>query len=67
MPKVIVDLDKCSGASICKDVCPMDVHDIVEMSKYSNEKKADPVRMEDCIMCMLCVNVCPEQAKTVEG
>jgi NAD-dependent dihydropyrimidine dehydrogenase PreA subunit len=29
--------------------------------------QADPVRADDCIMCMACVNACPNQAITVEG
>jgi 2-oxoglutarate ferredoxin oxidoreductase subunit delta len=66
LPKVTVDLDKCSGAGVCKSVCPMDVYDLVEMPMYDNETKADPARMEDCIMCMACVSSCPEQAITVE-
>lgn len=66
MPKVTVDLEKCSGAGVCKSVCPMDVYDLVEMPEYNNETKADPARMEDCILCMACVNGCPEQAITVE-
>jgi len=66
LPKVTVDLEKCSGAGVCKSVCPMDVYDLVEMPEYNNETKADPARMEDCILCMACVNSCPEQAITVE-
>jgi 2-oxoglutarate ferredoxin oxidoreductase subunit delta len=66
MPKVMVDLEKCSGAGVCKSVCPMDVYDLVEMPEYNNDTKADPARMEDCIMCMACVSGCPEQAITVE-
>lgn len=66
MPKVIVDLDKCVGAGVCKSVCPVDVYELVEMPEYGNEIKAVPERMEDCIMCMACVDSCPEQAITVE-
>ena len=66
MPKVIVDLDKCVGAGVCKSVCPVDVYELVEMPEYGNEIKAVPERMEDCILCMACVNACPEEAITVE-
>lgn len=66
MAKVIVDLDKCDGDGICADVCPMNVFDIVEMPEYNNERKSQPTRMEDCIMCMACVSACPTQAITVE-
>jgi NAD-dependent dihydropyrimidine dehydrogenase PreA subunit len=66
LPKVTVDLDKCVGAGVCKSVCPVDVYELVDMPEYGNETKAVPERMEDCIMCMACVNGCPEQAITVE-
>lgn len=63
MPKVVVDLDVCEGARVCAEVCPMNVYDMVDVD---GEKKAQPTRMEDCIMCMACVNSCPTQAITVE-
>jgi len=66
LPKVIVDLDKCEGAGVCADVCPMNVYDIVEMPEYNNEKKSQPTRMEDCILCLACVSACPAEAITVE-
>ena len=62
MPNVIVDLENCDGEGICVDVCPMNVFDMVEMSEYNNEKKSQPTRMEDCILCMACVSACPTQA-----
>jgi NAD-dependent dihydropyrimidine dehydrogenase PreA subunit len=63
MPKVTVDLDVCEGAGVCVEVCPMNVYDMVEVG---GESKAQPTRMEDCILCMACVNACPTQAITVE-
>jgi len=66
MPKVIVDLDVCNGSGVCKDVCPVDVYDLVEMPEYGNEIKSKPTRAEECIMCMACTNSCPTGAITVE-
>ena len=63
MPNVIVDLNACEGAGVCAEVCPMNVYDMVEVD---DGKKASPARMDDCIMCMACVNACPTQAITVE-
>jgi NAD-dependent dihydropyrimidine dehydrogenase PreA subunit len=60
---VKVDLDKCVGAGVCAEVCPMSVYDMVDVK---GEKKAQPTRAEDCIMCMACVNGCPAGAITVE-
>jgi len=66
LPKVIVNLDKCDGSGVCAEVCPMNVYDMVEMPEYNNEKRAQPTRMEDCIMCLACVSSCPTQAITIE-
>jgi len=44
----------------------MNVYDIVEMQEYNSERKAQPTRMEDCILCLACVSACPAQAITVE-
>jgi NAD-dependent dihydropyrimidine dehydrogenase PreA subunit len=37
----------------------MNVYDMVD-------NKSVPERADDCIMCMACVNACPQQAITVE-
>jgi len=37
----------------------MNVYDLVD-------KRSVPERADDCIMCMACVNACPNQAITVE-
>ncbi|MFH0850559.1 MAG: 4Fe-4S dicluster domain-containing protein [Candidatus Bathyarchaeota archaeon] len=63
LPKVTVDLEKCEGAGVCAEVCPMNVYDIVEIK---GERKARPTRADDCIMCMACVNGCPVAAITIE-
>jgi len=60
MPTVTVDKKKCDGDGVCVDICPMNVYEMVD-------GKSDPVRSDDCIMCMACVNACPNQAITVEG
>jgi len=41
----------------------MNVYDLVDKD---GEKKADPARAEDCILCLACVNACPTGAITVE-
>jgi len=60
MPTVTVDKTKCDGDGVCVDICPMNVYEMVD-------GKSEPVRTDDCIMCMACVNACPNQAITVEG
>ncbi len=63
MADVKVDLNKCNGAGVCAEVCPMNVYDMVEVG---GKKKAQPTRAADCIMCMACVNGCPQGACSVE-
>ena len=48
---------------MCADVCPMNVFDIV---KIDGDSKSQPTRADDCILCMACVNACPQGALTVE-
>jgi len=60
MPTVTVDKNKCDGDGVCVDICPMNVYELVD-------GKSEPVRADDCIMCLACVNACPNQAITVEG
>jgi NAD-dependent dihydropyrimidine dehydrogenase PreA subunit len=60
MPTITVDKNKCTGAGVCVEVCPMNVYDIVD-------SKAQATRADDCIVCLACVNACPNQAITVEG
>lgn len=59
MPTVIVDKELCDGDAVCIDICPMNVYDLID-------GQASPERADDCIMCMACVNACPNQAITVE-
>lgn len=58
MPTITVS-DACDGDGVCVDICPMNVYDLVD-------KRSVPERADDCIMCMACVNACPNQAITVE-
>lgn len=60
MPTIIVDKEKCDGDGVCVDICPMNCYDMVD-------NKSEPTRADDCIMCMACVNACPQAAITVDG
>ena len=49
-----VDLETCRGDSICADVCPENVLEMVEGKAATVER-----REEFCILCGQCVAVCP--------
>lgn len=50
-----LNLDACKGHSTCADNCPGEVYDIVD-------NKAVGTRLDDCLECCTCVEVCPEHA-----
>ena len=53
--KISVDYDACTGQGQCVESCPVGVYDLID-------GKAVPERIEDCIECCSCVEVCPEKA-----
>jgi NAD-dependent dihydropyrimidine dehydrogenase PreA subunit len=50
-----VDNDLCKGHGECAESCPGEVYDIVA-------GKAVAARIDDCVECCTCVEVCPEKA-----
>ena len=59
MWQVTVDKEKCTGDEECVDICPVDVFEMVD-------GKAEPVNADDWEGCESCVEVCEEDAITVE-
>ena len=60
-----IDADKCVeceghfDTNQCVDVCPVEVFEMVD-------EKSSPVNAEECLGCESCVEVCEEDAITVE-
>ena len=52
-----IDAELCNGCGTCVNSCPMDV---IRMDE--ERKKAIIKYPEDCMMCELCVDYCPENA-----
>jgi len=60
---VAVDWDICAGHGACIEVCPVNVFDWADTPGHpTSDKKADPVREEDCIQCLACEVQCPVEA-----
>jgi NAD-dependent dihydropyrimidine dehydrogenase PreA subunit len=64
---VAVDFDICLADGACIEDCPVDVFEWVDTPGHpESEIKADPVQEDQCIDCMLCVDVCPVDAIDVD-
>jgi NAD-dependent dihydropyrimidine dehydrogenase PreA subunit len=55
-----IDEAKCSGCTLCYEVCPRGVYRIDFM-----RHKAKIVRAGDCVNCRACVRQCPERCLTI--
>jgi len=50
----------CKGCGLCIAICPKKVLEL------DSKAKCEPVRMDDCIGCRQCENICPDMAITVK-
>ena len=57
---VVVNEKWCKGCALCVGVCPKKVLEL------NQQVKSTPVRMDDCIGCHQCDNICPDFAITVK-
>ena len=65
---VAVDFDLCIGDGACLEDCPVDVFEWVDTPDHpESEIKAHPTHEQQCIDCMLCVDICPVDAIDVDA
>jgi NAD-dependent dihydropyrimidine dehydrogenase PreA subunit len=65
---VAVDFDICIADGACLEDCPVDVFEWVDTPDHpESEIKADPTYEDQCIDCMLCVDICPVDAIDVDA
>ena len=53
--KIIIDLDKCTGAGDCVTACPVEIFEL-------ENGKAVCKNIGECIECCACVSSCPNEA-----
>ncbi|ADE03638.1 MULTISPECIES: 4Fe-4S dicluster domain-containing protein [Haloferax] len=64
---VAVDFDICLADGACLEDCPVDVFTWVDTPGHpESDIKAEPTHEDQCIDCMLCVDVCPVDAIDVD-
>lgn len=66
MPKIAVNWNRCSGKGSCVKICPVNVYELQSIKEHPETLKAVPLRTEDCILCMKCIEVCKERAIAIE-
>ncbi|MFW9834252.1 MAG: ferredoxin family protein [Candidatus Thorarchaeota archaeon] len=59
-----VDFSLCYGCGKCIDACPTNV--FTPLQDKSGRQVVDPVREDDCILCLVCEIVCPVEAISIE-
>jgi NAD-dependent dihydropyrimidine dehydrogenase PreA subunit len=60
--RVIIDLSLCDGCGVCVDSCPTDV---LRVDPVTN--KAIVAYPDDCHVCFLCQDDCPQHCITVSA
>jgi len=58
MYQVTIDKSRCDGQGECVDTCPVGVFEM-------KDGKSEPVKMDECLGCESCVEVCPKSAISV--
>jgi len=56
MVKIAGDMNKCDDCGACDKICPMDIR----ITDYI--KNGQRVLSTECIVCEICVNLCPKGA-----
>ncbi|MFW9786212.1 MAG: ferredoxin family protein [Candidatus Thorarchaeota archaeon] len=59
-----VDFSLCYSCEKCINACPTHVFDLIH--DRSGRPVVDPIREDDCILCLVCEIVCPVEAISIE-
>ena len=65
MIEIVINANYCKGCSICIDFCPKNVLRESTDINAKGYRLPEPVEIESCTQCQLCVIVCPDLAIAV--
>ena len=63
--RIVVDIERCKGCSVCVGSCPTEVIDLAEEVNGKGYHYAYMANANACIGCTNCAVVCPDGVITV--
>ncbi len=63
--RIVVDIERCKGCSVCIGACPTEVIDLAEEVNGKGYHYSYMANPEACIGCTNCAVVCPDGVITV--
>jgi 2-oxoglutarate ferredoxin oxidoreductase subunit delta len=63
--RIVVDVERCKGCSVCIGACPTEVIDLAEEVNGKGYHYAYMANANACIGCINCAVVCPDGVITV--
>jgi 2-oxoglutarate ferredoxin oxidoreductase subunit delta len=63
--RIVVDVERCKGCSVCVGSCPTEVIDLAEEVNSKGYHYAYMANANACIGCTNCAVVCPDGVITV--
>lgn len=58
--------DCCKGCQLCISVCPKNVLGMAKKLNSKGHHHADALRIENCIGCLQCADICPDAAIEID-
>ena len=66
MKRIAIDETCCKGCGLCVDQCPKKVFTIGKKRNARGYLVPEVARLEECVACRLCEQICPDMSLTVE-
>ena len=65
--KIEIDRRYCKGCMLCKYICPRGVYAVGTERSDLDYLMPKPAQVDNCIVCRLCEQHCPDMVITVTG